>query len=228
MKNVLSLLVVEDQQHYLEEVRKLLTSEQLPVVLQVRYATDLEEALQLLPDSDMVMTDVFFPSSRGGEEQPNGKRIVEECLKTDKPVVWVTSTWHHGKKTNPLSEWGRSKGLEMFDALQSGERLKDSEGEASHKPWKRAIYGVISLLLRQEFQLITITEDGINVAAPYPEEDGEEQDAWRRQRRFAQNLPDWVRFFMFVDQEQREYLVAQDPVAAEMIQLGFRGEEFAN
>lgn len=167
MKSPLTMLVVEDRPNHMQDLTTMLEAElpRVPVQINVLYAEDLESALQLLPTADAVMTDVFFPAgdidlSTMGEDsgllceevrldiygstngqKPYGMVIVQEALTAGKPVVWITSTYHHGKGTNEASKWGRELGLEMFD---SGSMYVD---DTPHKPWKEALYGLLYLTL---------------------------------------------------------------------------------
>jgi len=158
MKNPLTLLVVEDRIDHLVDFNKMLGSvhSKLPIQLNVFYAADLESALLLLPQADVVISDVFFPLSPGMQEDSNGQAVVHRCLELQKPVVWVTSTYHHGAKTNNVSEWGRARGLEMFDCYDRN----NLNGESPHKPWKEALYGVLFLAIGLEDGTFLI-ENGI-------------------------------------------------------------------
>lgn len=144
----MTLLVVEDRENHLADVKEMLATEMphLPLKLDVIYASTLEEAERFLDQADIVMTDVFFPAKAGGDaEEANGKVVVERCLEANKPVVWVTSTHHHGRKTNAVSEWGRRLGMEMFDCDDVG------NGDGEHKPWKAALFGLFYAVVRREF-----------------------------------------------------------------------------
>lgn len=146
MNDHMTMLIVEDNAAHLADAKKMLERELplLPITLSVIYATTLEEAESLIERADIVMTDVFFPSTAGcSAEEPNGKNVVEMCLATNTPVVWITSTYHHGSKTNAVSEWGRKRGLEMFDC-------DAGDGEAEHKPWKAALYGLLYAVVCRE------------------------------------------------------------------------------
>ena len=163
MKNPFILLIVEDQEHHLKDVKEVIEKERerIPITLNVTYATNLQDALSLMSEADGVITDVFFPSLAGeNSEGSNGQRIVEECLKLKKPVVWCTSTYHHGRKTDPFSEWGRKRGLEMFDVClrdEHGYPIKDRQYEDSPcKPWREALYGLLIFCLGIELGTFSI------------------------------------------------------------------------
>lgn len=156
MKNPINILVVEDRANHIADCRVMFEEvlPKLPIQVNVLWAKDLMEAISLLPQADAVMTDVFFPASLGtSDEEPNGQKLVERCLTESKPVVWVTSTYHHGKKTEPISRWGRKRGLEMFDCQSA------DEGEASNKPWKEAFYGLLYCVVALDIKYARF-EDG--------------------------------------------------------------------
>jgi hypothetical protein len=143
MKDPLTILFVEDSDGHLADLQQMLAVElpRLPIRVNALFARYLLKADALFDQADAVMTDVFFPVGVGREEGC-GKTIVERCLVEGKPVVWVTSTYHHGTKTDPLNEWGREHGLEMFDCvtLDAG---GDNDNEGEHKPWKSALLGLL-------------------------------------------------------------------------------------
>jgi len=154
MKSTISILVIEDRANHIADCKAMIETERtrLPIQVNVLWANNLEEALSLLDQADAVMTDVFFPSISGGnDEEPSGQKVVEQCLAKCMPVVWVTSTYHHGKKTNSVNGWGREHGLEMFDCRDGGDPYANVEG--THKPWKDAFYGLLGLIvaLEEEF-----------------------------------------------------------------------------
>ena len=151
MKNPITLLCVEDRDNYLVDLQAMLATElpRLPFEVKVLYARDLATAAELFSQSDAVLTDVFFPAIPGGDEEGNGQIIVARCLAEGKPVEWVTSTFRHGTKTNPLNEWGRHCGMEMFDSEKMGYSVRRDE-EAPQKPWKKAFYSLLCLMIDVE------------------------------------------------------------------------------
>jgi|GEM_PF-6017112 len=145
MKLPLKILFVEDNPKHLADLKQVLDVElpRQPVEITPLYASSLTEAVHLLEEVDAVMADVFFPSVIGEKEEGNGQAIVELCLNREKPVVWITSTYHHGPKTNDLNDWGRDHGLEMYDCYDPQSQSGDGNNEAEHKPWKRALLGLL-------------------------------------------------------------------------------------
>jgi hypothetical protein len=146
MKSPLKILFIEDNPKHLADLEQMLGVElpRQPVEITPLYAHNLVEATHLLEEADAVMTDLFFPFSTGNnqEEASLGKLIVEHCLAEGKPVVWITSTYHHGLKTNELNDWGCEHGLKLFDCQGQGTSCEnDAEGE--HKPWKSALFGLL-------------------------------------------------------------------------------------
>ncbi|OGL61623.1 hypothetical protein A3C09_02225 [Candidatus Uhrbacteria bacterium RIFCSPHIGHO2_02_FULL_47_44] len=152
MKNLIKILVIEDRANHIADAKQMFedVKSNLPVEFEVLYAVNLASAMSLIANVDCVMTDVFFPDVIDGEEKPNGQTIVEHCLNMEKPVVWVTSTYHHSKKTQPLYAWGRIRGICLFDC-SVGTHNNDSEGE--HKLWKEALFGLLSIMIGLEMKL---------------------------------------------------------------------------
>jgi CheY-like chemotaxis protein len=147
----LNILFVEDADDHMMDLVAMLEAERQKITINITpvFARDLAKALDVIDDVDAVVTDVFLPSFPGGEERPNGMTVVEKCLDDQKPVVWCTSTYHHGRKTNAPNDWGRERGLEMFDC--SGDWASPhTDGEGAHKPWRKALYGLLYLVLAVE------------------------------------------------------------------------------
>ncbi len=145
MKNTLKILVIEDNSEHIADAKKMFAemSAKVSVKLEIAYVEDYATAMKHIESVDCVLTDVFFPLFLGGDELPYGKQIVEYCLKAKKAVVWITSTYHHGSKTDPLNEWGRRHGLEMYDCY---DYTLGSEAKCKHKPWKKALLGLVCLI----------------------------------------------------------------------------------
>ena len=148
--NYIKLLVVEDRSNHMADFTEMLAAEKgnVPYEIEVLYAADLKTALELLLVADIVMTDLFFPDVTGGEEKPNGRIIVEHCLATKKPVVWITSTYHHGSQTEGHNNWGKDRGITMFDSDDA-----TSNREGLHKPWKNALFGLFALVVGIELNV---------------------------------------------------------------------------
>lgn len=146
MKDSVTLLIIEDNQNHLADCKTVLEKIMAISPMQINpiFAEDLDGALALLPQADTVVTDVFFPKTKDGQEEPNGKVVVEHCLDQHIPVVWTSSTYHHGPKTNAVSEWGRKHGLEMYDCYGEG------NAESAHKPWEQAILGALIIMIKIE------------------------------------------------------------------------------
>ena len=218
MKNPFTLLVVEDRDNHLEDVKAVIAAEQprLPIQLNVLYARNLNEALSLFDSADGVMTDVFFPVSNGEEEVHAGQTLVGYCLTENKPVVWVTSTYHHGNKTDPINNWGRQRGLEMFDCPSvSGDH------EALHKPWRKALYGLFYSAVATEIGECFLIEG--RLMGPERKvfwSDTPQRDGFR----ITEFL---IERFFFSPRHEREKLTEgkDDPTVKKMLEMGFRRDE---
>ncbi|MDO8511929.1 MAG: hypothetical protein Q7S57_01540 [bacterium] len=161
-----ALLAVEDNTLHLRDLMQVIGElpDDFPLDLEIKCVRSLREALNNLESADGVITDVFFPEIPDGDAtQPNGKKVVEACIAAQKPVVWITSTYHHGTMTNAVSEWGRDRGLEMFDCPNAG---RGSE-EAPHKPWKEALYGLIYTAVEIEMKLLQFKDGQIQRRVNY-------------------------------------------------------------
>lgn len=208
-KKHIKLLVVEDNEAHVLDLNGVLEDlglgYEFPLNLEVCVVSTLAGALAKMSQTDWVMTDVFFPDVPGGDAtQPNGKKVVEACIATQKPVVWITSTYHHGTMTNAVSEWGRDRGLEMFDCPIAG---RGSE-EAPHKPWKEALYGLIYTALAIEIGLLRFKDGQIQ----------QRQDC--ASDFYAQSWIDRGKSLRYLSTENIE----NDSVMKKMLEMGFPRE----
>ncbi len=151
MKDPLTILFVEDGDGHFADLQQMLAIEipRLPIRVNALFARTQVEAEALLNQADAVMTDVFFPAEVGDKEAGNGLAIVALCLEKKKPVVWITSTYHHGTKTDPLNEWGCKHGLKMFDSC-TPDSTSENDTEGDHKPWKSALLGLFYVIVAVE------------------------------------------------------------------------------
>lgn len=205
MKNPITILLVEDNADHIADLKAMLDEElpRLPIAVNCLWAADLQGAMSLWGqfNPDAVMTDVFFPTAPGcPEDGKNGKFVVERCLLELKPVVWVTSTFHHGSRTEPLSRWGREHGLEMFDS----ETEDDSEAEAPHKPWKEALFGLFYTILALEMNVARFL-NGKLVG-----KDG-----------YSLKVSGLSIKYDYFGEPQKPFDLAKEPVMAKMVELGF-------
>ncbi|MDO8656425.1 MAG: response regulator [Nanoarchaeota archaeon] len=131
----LELLVVEDTPSHMEDVQTLLKARvEAGVKLQVDYASTLQEAQEKLAARryDGIMSDLFFPEKVGEETSDLGTQVARYALQQKIPFVIVTSTYHHGRKTESASRWLRDDvNIGLIDAS-----TEDRDGEAIHKNWR--------------------------------------------------------------------------------------------
>ncbi len=153
------LLVIEDRDNHWDDAKNFF-SQPLPIEFEMLHATTLETALELLPKADWVMSDIFFPTKTGNAEKTNCKQVVVECLKSGKPIVLITSTHHHGTKTEPVNKWARKLHVEIFDKESLLPGSRDLENEAEHKPWKDAFVGLMYLVTGLKLGLIEVHSHG--------------------------------------------------------------------
>jgi len=146
MKN-LNLLIVEDNPKHMADLKIVLEQElpKWPIQMNTTWTTTLEDACYGLQRADIVMSDVFFPTGSGGREAPNGQNVAAEALAAGKPIVLVTSTYHHGDRTESIHEWCLENKVTLFDCYSL-----NRNAEAAEKPWKRALYGLLVVATAQE------------------------------------------------------------------------------
>ncbi|MBS3171809.1 hypothetical protein J4449_04320 [Candidatus Woesearchaeota archaeon] len=143
----LEILVVEDQPKHLADVKAVL-EDRRQYGTEADYVSTLDGIKRELKEKkyDGILSDVFFPEKEGGEEAPSGLWVAEYGIQNGVPFVLVTSTYHHGSKTEPIHSWlCYDKGLALVDLqhLDENYQMKDSEGESGRKNWKG---GFLSLM----------------------------------------------------------------------------------
>lgn len=144
------ILVVEDNPEHLADMQKTLLIlerkfliKKIPISIEPVYAVNLLDAMKLLDSVDAVMSDVFFPRQKGGKEEDCGVEMMKKSLFLRKAVVLITSTWHHGAKTQPVCLATRDYGIEMIDANPKDPKF----GEADHKKWGPALVLLLGQIL---------------------------------------------------------------------------------
>lgn len=152
----LEILVIEDGTKHLSNAQELLNERQ--ELISADYASTLEDSLKMLEEKryDGVLSDIFFPTRKGGEEEPNGEVIINYCMENKLPVTLITSTHHHGAKTEPIYKLCCRKRIEMIDAINH------EEAEKNEKNWKYGITALAQDIIGIEKGLITFeeSEDG--------------------------------------------------------------------
>jgi len=69
----------------------------------------------------------------GTELPPLGALVAEKAMEQSVPLVFCTDTYHHGKKTEPVVVYARSKMIPFIDDNHA------KEGHAEHKKWDFAV-----------------------------------------------------------------------------------------
>ncbi|MEK6901121.1 MAG: response regulator [Nanoarchaeota archaeon] len=173
------ILLVEDRPQHIAEAKQLLEERiRSGIITGVDYASTLHQAMQSLRVGtyDGVISDVFFPSEEGEMEAQNGTTVAEQALFYSVPVVLVTSTYHHGTRTQPVCEWGRERGMELVDRYMENER----DAEDSTKNWSGAFFALAYIMEGKELGEITVSERGIYKKIIHRGESAETRLHWGR------------------------------------------------
>ncbi len=170
VNDMVRLLLIEDNKKHLQDARQLLEERVASgAIAGVDYAATFDEAMRYLTTTKYsgIMSDIFFPTSNGGNEEENGTKIGEYALQNGLPFVLVTSTYHHGRKTEPVSFWARTRpDMELIDTMPETGR----DGEAQSKNWIGG-YVVLSYLIEaKQVGEITINQEGKGYRTVIPSE----------------------------------------------------------
>ena len=101
-ETTLNILIVEDNPKFLKDITELIEDRKKQGIrVEADYATHYKTALQMLLSKqyDGVITDLFFPETEGANEDAYGVEIARTAKAKKIPTVCVTSTYHHGTKT---------------------------------------------------------------------------------------------------------------------------------
>ena len=186
MKEQLEILVIEDNPKHISDAKKLLDDRaERGIISNVDYASTFSEAQELLnrKSYDGIISDIFFPEKSGENEREYGTTIAELCLQRKTPFVLVTSTFHHGRKTQLVCNFIRNKGMQLVDS-----NPKDRDGEAESKYWAGAFVALTYLIEGLNGGELTINEEGISqTGKEYGPNDGVfniESQEWRLKDRY--------------------------------------------
>mgnify|MGYP001489112488 CR=1 FL=1 len=153
----LDILVIEDQNKHFWDVEEELNgriAEGVP--LKVDYAANLKEALALIEkeDYDGIISDIFFPEEAPGgslsdDLGPRGRVVALKAMEKSIPVVFCTSTWHHGEETEPVYQFSIDHQIPFVD------RYVDLEGpkEAESKDWKTAYRILVQEIIKKSLNV---------------------------------------------------------------------------
>src|SRR3989338_6559285 len=143
------IVVIEDQQKHLEEVKGLI--EARSDIVSAVYAANLAAAIDTLNSRkyDGILSDAHFPEREGAPESPCGKQIIDYAMTNRLPFTIVTSTYHHGSKTEPISRASRSAGIELIDEEDVG------DSESSSKRWSDGLATLVFLIDAQRAWQLT-------------------------------------------------------------------------
>ncbi len=140
MTNLRRILVIEDNEKHRRDVEALLEERIAQgVPLTIDYVATLDDAMSKLSGSqyDGILSDVLFPKAKGGEEEQHGTDIATYAMQHQIPWVLVTSTFHHGAKTEPANQFARSCGSEIVDCHPDFKKGDDyNTFNSPNKNWK--------------------------------------------------------------------------------------------
>ncbi|MFA6100148.1 MAG: hypothetical protein WC750_04745 [Patescibacteria group bacterium] len=175
----MKMLIVEDNANHLADAKSLVTRISEAFGLEVRYASTLEEATNLIEWAEVVVSDLFFPQVRGGSPDPvmprlsgseeliafapqiSGVALAAKVLAAGKKVIFCTSTYHHGDKTRPGDFWARTHGVQMVDVDLDDD---NPNGEAASKSWDAAV--LYAVYLHRGGHVETIDKNGCRSYPP--------------------------------------------------------------
>jgi len=162
----LELLVVEDSPSHLADVKAEIQRRiDAGIKIKVDYASTLDEAMTLVAEKkyDGIVSDVFFPGLSGGEEESSGISMCEYAKKEDIPIVLCTSTYHHGKRTQPVHDYCMKHRVSMVDTFDGG----DIDAEAETKQWYDACYLLILKVMEKKLGEMPTAEMDESVIESY-------------------------------------------------------------
>lgn len=167
-KKTLEILVIEDKENHIADVKNMLEKRQeAGVKINVTYVDNLEEAHELMQKVDGVISDIFFPTKKNGTPENQAYNMVDKAKQLSKYIVFCTDGDHHGPHLEGLAQklgrvpfadnpsWeeygnGAPICLGMVDfAVNHPDRL-DRIIESRMKNWPKAYFLLMKVLDRKE------------------------------------------------------------------------------
>lgn len=174
--NNLHLLVIEDNPNLLQEAKMFFdgftqqTARHL--ALRVSYATNLEEALTLLPEVDGVLCDMFFPANSSGPPVLlHSIEILNQCRVQRKPVVVLRNVldgelFELEEEIEDLFHSAPTFGINM-NGLVKEEAYNPSP---NWKPWNQALHALLYRVAGLKYGVFQFNHEGeIIPRKPFPE-----------------------------------------------------------
>ena len=158
MKEI-DILVVEDQEHHLQDIKCMIEQrQQKGVNLKVNYVTNLEEAYGGMSQAKGIISDIFFPDNENTQPKNQAYKMVDKAEAQKIPIVLCTDGDHHGphlqEVTDNLGLASEGMYIRMVDyAVMDDKRLTDVI-ESRMKNWPRAYHCLMSgLVLRRPYYI---------------------------------------------------------------------------
>lgn len=177
------ILVIEDKPEHLADARRVLEERvNAGAIGGATFCETLDGALEELNKNQYggILSDVFFPEYKGGEERPSGVKVCEYALQHRIPLVLVTDTNHHGSKLQPIHNWLSPRQITMCDASGDGDEgyaLKrlpgggyDLENPTARKRWTSAYSQLCNLIVIVDRGFVEITPRRINRICDPPDD----------------------------------------------------------
>ena len=160
MTNLRRILVIEDNEKHRRDVEALLEERIAQgAPLTVDYVATLDDAMSKLSGTnyDGILSDVLFPKSAGYEEEQHGTDIAMYAMQHNIPWILVTSTFHHGAKTEPANQFARSCGSEIVDCHPDFKKGDDyNTFNSPNKNWKAGYVALMYFIELQKKGLVRI------------------------------------------------------------------------
>jgi len=147
MTDKLEILVVEDQPKHLADVKVVLDGRK-QYGIEADYVSTLDDTKRKLEEKkyDGILSDVFFPKREGEEDLASGLWVAEYGIQNGVPFILVTSTYHHGEKTEPVNKWLSHKGLQLVDWQGDGSYYGWKNSEGDRKNWEGGFLSLMSFI----------------------------------------------------------------------------------
>lgn len=112
-------------------------------------------------------------------ELPYGVLIGHYLLNKNLPIVLITDTYHHGKKTEPVNGWSKSKQVPLVDRDVNEESCEeegldywnDNEDANQHvfckKDWLKGFFVLLWMISGKNRKIVDISTGGIQTEIPF-------------------------------------------------------------
>ncbi|KKQ61242.1 MAG: hypothetical protein US81_C0008G0004 [Parcubacteria group bacterium GW2011_GWE2_38_18] len=94
------------------------------------------------------------------DEMPYAVLLAETALREKIPIVFITDTYHHGDKTEPVNSWSKFKGIPLIDN-EDGEENDHRGKNVVQKNWQKGFLTLLWMVEGKKSNTVIINSEEI-------------------------------------------------------------------